>query len=132
MRICLDTNVLVSGIFWKGIPGKILDLWADGKFEIVVSLPIIDEYKRVLKRIGLKIDLKLAEAWIQTIIEKATIVAPMHPKKRWGRDVEDDKFIECAIMGKAKYLVSGDEDLLALKDRVPIKIVTPKEFIKRV
>lgn len=47
MRIILDTNVLVSGIFFSGPPRKILDAWTDGLLQIVLSLEILEEYRRV-------------------------------------------------------------------------------------
>lgn len=43
MRVVLDTNVLVSGIFFAGVPGRVLEAWADGKFELVLSPSIFDE-----------------------------------------------------------------------------------------
>lgn len=47
MRLILDTNVLVSGIFFGGPPGRILDAWASGAVELVLSPAILEEYRRV-------------------------------------------------------------------------------------
>jgi predicted nucleic acid-binding protein len=52
VRIVLDTNVLVSGIFFGGLPGRLLDAWADGRLELVLSPAILDEYLRVCERIA--------------------------------------------------------------------------------
>jgi len=49
MKIVLDTNVLISGIFWKGAPSKILELWTKDKIQIVVNKKILDEYFRILQ-----------------------------------------------------------------------------------
>ena len=58
MKVVLDTNVLMSGIFWKGQPGKILEHWVDNLFSLVISQEIFAEYKRVsailLKNIKLR------------------------------------------------------------------------------
>lgn len=51
MKIVLDTNVFISGVFWKGNPHKILNLWIDNKLEIVVTEKILDKYIRVLEKI---------------------------------------------------------------------------------
>lgn len=132
MRVCLDTNVLVSGIFWKGIPGKIIDRWIEGQFELVVSFSILEEYKRVLKDLGGRDNQELAELWIKKILEKASIVAASPKLGKWSRDAQDDKFIHCALASHADYLVTGDQDLLELKDRSGVKILTPKEFLKKI
>jgi predicted nucleic acid-binding protein len=47
MRVVLDTNVLVSGIFFKGPPMRILAAWATGRFELIASIDILAEYRRV-------------------------------------------------------------------------------------
>ena len=47
MRIILDTNVFISGIFWSGPPSKIFDAWVKNKVKLVISPEILDEYKRV-------------------------------------------------------------------------------------
>lgn len=129
MRVCLDTNVLLSGIFWRGLPGRIVDLRVEGRFELFVSAPILEEYKRVLRRLGRELGTEIAETWITKIIEKASVVATPLLQKRWSRDPKDDKFVHCALAGRAEYLVTGDHDLLELKDSVPLKILSPREFL---
>lgn len=47
MRIVLDTNVLVSAVFFGGVPGRILEAWRDGKLQLVLSVDILEEYQRV-------------------------------------------------------------------------------------
>ena len=54
MQIVLDTNVLVSGIFWGGMPHKILDLWADQKLEVFVTPEILLEYQDIIAEIDKK------------------------------------------------------------------------------
>ena len=132
MRVCLDTNVLLSGIFWKGVPGKIVDLWVEGRFELLVSASILEEYKRILRRLGAKLGPEVAERWITKIVEKSSVVATSLQRKRWSRDPHDDQFIHCALSGRAEYLVTGDRDLLELKGPVPVRIVSPKEFLDEV
>ena len=48
MKVVVDTNVFASGVFWKGPPFQILQAWERGQIKLVVSPPILDEYRRVL------------------------------------------------------------------------------------
>ena len=48
------------------------------------------------------------------------------------RDEKDNKFLECAESAKADYIVSGDEDLLYLKEFKSTRIITAKEFLEKV
>lgn len=47
-KAILDTNVLISGVFWKGPPFEILKTWQEQRFRLAISPPILDEYRRVL------------------------------------------------------------------------------------
>ena len=130
MKIVLDTNVLVSGIFWRGTPREILFFWVEGKFEIIASKSILEEYRTVIHRIDPNSE--VSDRWFIFILEKCYIV-PNHQIKRISRDSDDDKFINCSIVGNADYLVSGDSDLtqLSKSNDLPITILTPAEFLRR-
>ena len=52
MRVVLDTNVLISGVFFGGVPGRILDAWRDARIQLVLSAQILDEYQRVGQELG--------------------------------------------------------------------------------
>lgn len=52
MRVVLDTNVLISAIFWGGTPLKILNLWIENKIEVVISKEIFEEYIGIISRIS--------------------------------------------------------------------------------
>lgn len=47
MRVILDTNVFISGVFFGGPPSRILEGWHDGRVTLVLSPEILDEYQRV-------------------------------------------------------------------------------------
>ena len=49
MKIILDTNIFISGIFWAGNSNKVLNLWKENKFELVTSKEIIEEFLKVMK-----------------------------------------------------------------------------------
>ena len=54
MRIVLDTNVLISGIFFGGPPSEILQFWAQSKIKIILSKQILSEYQRVAEKLSAK------------------------------------------------------------------------------
>ena len=89
MKIVLDTNALISGIFWKGTPYKILELWEEGEVNLVVTKKIIKEYSEVLKRIDKKN--KVQQGWMKYIKEKCLCVEDKELVAE-SRDVDDNMF----------------------------------------
>lgn len=132
MRAVLDTNVLISGIFWSGSPSKILDAWTDEKFNIVVSEPILAEYSRVLKNFEKRKKRTdgIARSWILYIAQNSILVE-VSKEFKICRDPFDDMFLECAVSGRAEYIISGDQDLLEVKEFMSRKVITPSEFLKK-
>lgn len=126
MRVVLDTNIFVSGIFWNGPPSEVLHLWANRKFDLTVSEKIINEYFRVLS--SLDKDSGLASQWLLFVLKNAHIV-PSRNLIQKSRDASDDIFLNCAVVGNASYIVSGDNDLLSLKKIQGIPILSPRMFL---
>ena len=56
MKIVLDTNILVSGIFWVGVPAKLLEYWHKDKVQVLASEPILAEYLQTIQKLALRID----------------------------------------------------------------------------
>jgi uncharacterized protein len=128
MRVVIDTNVLISGIFWGGIPFEILDLWVQDKTVLLTSQAIVSEYARVLQEYGLKRNrTDLTEAWLHFIVQHSHIIHT-HRKFHVCRDAADDMYLDCAVEGSAAYIISGDKDLLTLRDFMGVKIVNPHDF----
>jgi len=129
VRIVIDTNVMVSAAFFGGAPKEVLSLWLDaGKVDVAVSPAIIDEYRRILSAFDLRHGGDIAEPLVQAIVAHAVVVDPVG-KETYSRDPDDDKFIHCAQSANAVYIVSGDKDLLTLKNVDDIRIVTAREFL---
>ena len=74
MRIVLDTNVLISGIFWSGTPSKILEYWINDKYQILTTKPILEEYSNVLNRVSNGKKDSLVNAWMLFIVENGIVV----------------------------------------------------------
>jgi len=104
MRIVLDTNVFVSGIHWAGSSEKVLRAWMNEDFELVSSLPIIEELIRILLSFKIPLDPEDISWWESLILEKSILVIPTE-KVDVVKDPEDNKFIEAALEGKADYIV---------------------------
>jgi putative PIN family toxin of toxin-antitoxin system len=127
----IDTNVMVSALLKStGAPGKILDLWVQGRFGLVVSQEILDEYFEVLVRKGIEPD--LVGVLSRRMSRYAHLLAPKERLNVVEQDASDNKFLECAVEGSANHIVSGDRHLLALKRFRETEIVTPTRFLKLV
>lgn len=129
MRIVLDTNILVSAVFFGGVPGRILEAWRDGTVRLVLSAEILDEYRRVGHVLasdfpGVDIDPFLSLLAVEAeIVEAPQLPAPV------SADPDDDKFLACAIAGGVDIVVSGDRDLLAHDGWRGLRILRPRTLV---
>jgi len=134
MRAVIDTNILISGLISKkSFPAKVLDFWILNKFEPVVSSEIIKEYGDVLTRdkfsvLG-SIEERLTLLSRLLSLEQVILVNPQQKIDVIKDDPKDNIFLECAAAGGCKFIVSGDQHLLQLKEHRGIKIVTAGKFI---
>ena len=129
MRAVLDTNVFISGVFWAGTPGKILDAAQNDKFQLVTSLECIYELHRVLNEFKDKLGSDLADFWTIFAISKSLITLPQTRFSDIKEDPDDNKFLDAAVAGKVEYIVSGDKHLLNLGKFRNIKIIRPADFL---
>jgi putative PIN family toxin of toxin-antitoxin system len=131
-RVVIDTNVVVSGLLFGGVPGKLIPLWRGGRIRPLASSEIIDEYLRVLAYP--KFELSEEEINYLLYQEKLPyfeIVTAKHGRVIVKEDPSDDVFIRCAVAGKANMIISGGRHLLALKSCGRIKILNPSQFLKQ-
>jgi len=131
MRVILDTNVFISGIFFSGPPSQILKAWANKSLQIVLSKQILDEYQRVSEELSSKFQ----EIDILPIIELVTIHGQFIDTQGFEitvcEDPDDDKFLECAIAGKCKIIISGDKHLLKLSGYEGVAVMSPRNFVDK-
>jgi len=131
MRIVLDTNVFISGIFFSGPPSQILKAWENQSFQIVLSQQILDEYQRVAEDLSSKFPM----IDMLPIIELVTIHGQFINTQGFDisvcEDPDDDKFIECAVAGKCKTIISGDRHLLKLTGYQGITVLNPRNFVDK-
>jgi putative PIN family toxin of toxin-antitoxin system len=127
VKVVIDTNVFLSGIFWAGPAGDVLELWANDRIELVASAAILEEYERVLAEMERK-EPDRADFWRLFIAQYSTTIDPP-ARFLVCRDPKDNMFLDCAVAAGAKCLVSGDKDLRVLKKVAGVEILTPREFL---
>ena len=132
MRIVLDTNVFVSGVFFGGPPGRILEGWRDSEVEVMISHEIIEEYVRVGERLLEQFPGVDLEPALDLIATSATLVRAQPLPEPVCRDADDDKFLACALAASAVYVVSGDRDLLDESPYQGVTVVRPRVFVETV
>ncbi len=129
MKIVLDTNVFISGIFFSGPPSIILQAWRDSKIQIILSEEILEEYQYVAEELSSK----FPAVDIARIIKLLTIYGEVFETKGISvsvcEDPDDNKFIECAIASNSKLIVSGDKHLLNINGYKGISVLKPRDFI---
>jgi probable toxin-antitoxin system toxin component, PIN family len=123
LRVVLDVNVLVSALLSRaGAPGRLLALWLEGAFELVVSEELLAELGRALAYPKLREHISPEDAadFIALLRSTAAMVAGAERPDPISRDPGDDYLLALA-KASASVLVSGDRDLLVLAPELPIQ-----------
>ena len=132
MRVVLDTNVVVSAlVFGGGAAGRMRTAWQAGAFMPLVSTPTAQELVRVLAYPKFRLSAGDREELLADYLPYTTTVRIPDPPPSVPecRDPFDVMFLELALVGKAKILVSGDRDLLALTGQTKFLIHTLDIFL---
>jgi putative PIN family toxin of toxin-antitoxin system len=101
--------------------------WLSDQVQVVTAPELVAELAEVLQRpkILAYIQPQEAQVILETIRRKAELLPPLGTVPPYTRDPKDDKFVACAIIGNAQYLVSVDEDILVLQQVGSVQMVTP-------
>ena len=130
LRVVLDTNVLVSGLNYAGLPSRLLRLLLQGETEWFVSPFILHELHRILTE-RFRWEEERAQRALRLIGEVAAEVDPPRSVSVIQEKDDDNRILECALHAKAHYLVSGDRrHLLPLREFRGVSIVSPAEFLE--
>jgi len=126
VRVCLDTNVIVSAFATRGLSADVMRVVLS-EHELLVPTQVLEEVERVLREkfdaSPEAIELALEMLSTQTIVDLpgAPIDVPI-------RDADDARILSAAVARGADVLVTGDKDLLSVATASPIPILTPREF----
>jgi putative PIN family toxin of toxin-antitoxin system len=127
VRVLFDTNVLYAAITAKGFCEEVLDE-AAGECSIIWSEPLRSEFEAILARHS-----KVGpgrRAALEAYIDLCEFVGPEALPERVCRDKDDDVVLGTALAGKADVIVTGDDDLLVLKQFRGVRILSPRQFLE--
>ena len=140
-RATFDTNIFVRSVIGKeNVANRLLSLWRERRFVLVLSQSIIDEVENVLSRRRLRLKYRYTLVEVTSLInllQRASVVE-VTSSFELCRDPRDDMFVDCAISGRVQFLVSYDNDLIddtELKKALfefGVEIVEPSNFLQRI
>lgn len=128
MRIVCDTNVLVSGFLFGGIPRQILSMAEDEVVTIATSPDLLTEAETVLRRPKFRLQPDQVSEILILFRSASTLVNPSRRVYGVQADPTDNAVLEAAEAATAEIIVSGDRHLLDLKIWNGIRILSPAAF----
>ena len=130
--VVFDTNVLLSGVGWRGAPHRCIELARCGVIEGVTCQELLDE---LADKLATKLALSPAQV-TDTIADLLTflrVLSITRTLRAVTADPDDDKVLECAVVGEATHIVTGDRrHLLPIANFRGIDIVCASEFLAAV
>ena len=125
-----DTNVLISGIFWRGVPRQLIRLAREGQVQVVTCQALLDELISVLTRADKPFGLSRKEATriASDVLTYTRLVTPSRTVNVC-RDSKDNIVLSCALAGQAEFIATGDQDLLVIQEFEGIRIVIAHDLL---
>ena len=132
LRVVWDTNVFISTFLFHGRSSILAQMLFDGRFTLLVSESILEEYFEVAIRPRFRVSHQEVRELLANMAPWMLLIHPPLPlrSQHFLRDPDDAKFLECAVAGRARYLVTGDMDLLSLKHYRSAAIRSVAAFLK--
>jgi putative PIN family toxin of toxin-antitoxin system len=131
MNIVLDSNVIISAFFWRGNEREVLKKCKEKKIELTISPEILEEVDTVLETKFSVLDDKRAD-FLRNLIVISRLVFPSVEIDVIKNDPTDNRILECAVSGKADFIISGDKDLLNLGRYGSTVILNARYFLNRI
>lgn len=134
MNVVADTNVVISGLLWRGAERAVLDAARSGLITLFTGPALLAEIGDVLKRDKFVERLAAANATAHELVlgyaSLATVIAPEPIDPVVHDDPDDDEVLSCAMAADCDVIVSGDRHLLKLVQYETIRIMTAVQFLK--
>jgi uncharacterized protein len=130
VTVVFDTNILFSATGWRGNPFRCVELARSGKIRAVTC-------PEVLRELAEKLAAKLAfsdrqvDETLADYLSFHMLVEIPGVLKAVPRDPEDNAILECAQVGQARFVITGDDDLLSLRSFQGIEMTSAAEFLRR-
>jgi uncharacterized protein len=129
IRAVIDTNVVVSALMnSEGAPASILKQGLLRNFRWYLSPAVLAEYSEVLPRARLKLNQHQISELLRVLKRTVVIVTP-RKRVQIATDSDDDKIIECALAGRADFIVTGNTRHFPPRFQ-DIQTVSPRSFIE--
>jgi len=126
----IDTNIFIAAVRSPSSASRqLLDAIAKGRATLLVSPPVFREYRHVLPK---AVQSHEREQIIRDWISRAEPIDATRGPRVVAEDPDDDKFVALALQGKADAIVSNDEHLLGLKEKIDVPVLRPGEAINRI
>jgi uncharacterized protein len=134
LRVVVDTNTFISGLFWGGLPGLVLLAVTEEKFQLLLTTTVIGEWSLVISRDKFaaqrEAQKKSADQILADFTRIAEFVTPSEIPPNVVRDPKDVPILAAAVGGKADYIVTGDKDLLTIGSYESVPIVEVRVFLQ--
>ncbi|GAB6064924.1 putative toxin-antitoxin system toxin component, PIN family [Aquifex pyrophilus] len=132
LRVVLDTNVILSVLLFGGKLEFIRKAWKEGKLKLLFSEETLEELVKVLHYPKFSLEEEEIDflLYVEILPYSETVEVKFRLEEEVCRDRDDVKFLECAVSGRADFVVSGDKDLLSLKEIEGIRIISPAKLRK--
>lgn len=130
MRILLDTNNLISASIAVGNPRELLLRALAKEFVLITSHELLKELEDVISRHKFELSSSERYKFISTVRNSVELIETKSDFKIIKEDPDDNNVLNAAYDGKADYIVTGDPDVLKLKEFEGIKIVTASEMLE--
>ena len=128
-RVVLDTNVIVSAVISKGKPRELLNRGIESRFSLVISESILKEIETVLRRPKFKTNEGEAQRIILAVMQSGDMVRVESDFRVIENDPGDNMILNAAHDGRANFIVTGDKDILRLKNFKGIRILSVSEAL---
>jgi len=128
-KVVIDTNILISAIGRNSKPEECLKLILEDKIEAFTTQGMLDEVSEVLKYDKFNFSEQEQQKFLEILVSEFRFVNPEISINQ-SEDLDDNKFLECAVSADADYINSGDSDLLELKEYEGITITKPETFLE--
>jgi putative PIN family toxin of toxin-antitoxin system len=136
MRVVADTNIIISGLLWRGNPRRILDAARAGEIQLSTTAVLLLELEDVLNREKFASRLASASVTAHDLVlgyaALASVIEPVEIEPVILADPDDDAVLACAVAAHSEIIVSGDSHLLDLKQYQGIRIIRAAELLAEI
>jgi putative PIN family toxin of toxin-antitoxin system len=130
MKVVLDSNIFISSFYWKGNPRTVFERVANGLDELFITDEILEEIVSVMSDKKFDTNADEIKEYIKIIESYSIKLSPTTVAEDISRDKDDNKILQCGFEGDVDFIITGDNDLLVLKEYRNIKIVKPKDYLE--